>query len=114
MRKDAWNNPRIEFWQAIYEKLKEKYKDKGISVTKAIAVTRPQDEFCKLIAERIKSIRKLKGLTQDALAKKLRASQQIISRIERGRENISLLTLKKIVDALEMELYLEISKRKEY
>ena len=25
MKKDAWNNPRIEFWQVVYEKLLEKY-----------------------------------------------------------------------------------------
>jgi DNA-binding XRE family transcriptional regulator len=111
MRKDTWNNPRIEFWQAIYEKLKEKYENKGISISKETAVSRPQDEFCKLIADKIKAIRKLKGLTQIALAKKLKISQQLISRIERGRENISLLTLKKIVDGLGAEIHLEIAER---
>jgi DNA-binding XRE family transcriptional regulator len=108
MRKDAWNNPRIEFWQAIYEKLKDKYRKKGIGVSAEITAVKPQDEFCKTIADKIKRIRKQKGLTQGALAKKLKVSQQVISRIETGRENISLLTLKKVVDSLGAELYLDI------
>jgi len=109
MRKDKWNDPRIEFWQAIYEKVKEKYKKKGIFPGKDTAALRPQDEFCKLIADKIRAIRKQKGLTQYALAKKLKVSQQIISRIESGRENISLLTLKNIADGLEAKVRLEIS-----
>jgi DNA-binding XRE family transcriptional regulator len=109
MRKDSWNNPRIEYWQAIYETIKEKYKKKGLHIPKKAATIAPQNEFCKLIAQKIKVMRKQKNITQSALAKKLKVSQQIISRIETGRENISLLTLKKIVDSLEANIYLEIS-----
>lgn len=109
MRKDAWNNPRIEFWQAIYEKLKEKYEKKGVFLNRNTTALRPQDEFCKLIADKIRIIRKQKGLTQHALAKKLKVSQQIISRVESGRENISLLTLKNIIDSLGARVHLEIS-----
>jgi DNA-binding XRE family transcriptional regulator len=108
MRKDSWNNPRIEFWQAIYEKMKEKYRAKGISISRESKFIKPKDEFCKLIAEKIKALRKQKGLTQEDLAKKLNIAQQVISRIERGRENISLLTLKKISDGLEATIHLEI------
>lgn len=109
MRKDAWNNPRIEFWQAIYEKLKEKYEKKGVFLNKNTTALRPQDEFCKLVADKIRIIRKQKGLTQHALAKKLKVSQQIISRVESGRENISLLTLKNIINSLGAKVHLEIS-----
>jgi DNA-binding XRE family transcriptional regulator len=108
MRKDSWNNPRIEFWQAIYEKLKEKYKKNGAFSVKQIAAARPEDEFCKLIADKIKVVRKQKGLTQSALAKRLKVSQQMVSRIEKGGENISLLTLKNIVDSLGGQVSLEI------
>lgn len=111
MRKDNWNNPRIEFWQAVYEKLKEKYRENGIALTKEIS-KKPQDEFTQMIANKIKVIRKQKKLTQSALAKRLRVSQQVISRIEQGRENVSLLTLKKIVECLDANLYLEISDKK--
>jgi len=109
MRKDAWNDPRIEFWQAIYEKLKEKYKKKRIFIDKNNVVRRPHNEFCKLVAGKIKLIRKQKGLTQRQLAKRLKVSQQVISRIESGGGNISLLTLKNIVDTLGANLHLEIS-----
>ena len=108
MRKDSWNNPRIEFWQAIYEKLKEKYKKNGAFLIKQTTVTKPEDEFCKLIADKIKVVRKQKGLTQSALAKRLKVSQQMVSRIEKGRENISLLTLKNIVDSLGGQVTLDI------
>lgn len=109
MRKDSWSNPRIEFWQAIYENLKEKYKKKGVFIAKNTASLKPQKEFCKYIAHKIKSIRIQKGLTQQELAKRLKISQQIISRIEMGRENISILTLKKIVDSLGAKINFEIS-----
>lgn len=109
MRKDAWNNPRIEFWQAIYEKLQEKYKKKGIIILKKIRIAKPQDEFCKLIADKIRTTRKQKGLTQHALAKRLKISQQMISRIENGRENVSILTLKNIVNSLGAKLILDIT-----
>lgn len=109
MRKDSWNDPRIDFWQAIYEKIKEKYAKRGLVSTNEALVIRPQDKFCKIIADRIKAVRKQKGLTQFGLAKKLSVSQQIISRIESGRENVSILTLKKIVDTLGAKLNIDIT-----
>ena len=109
MRKDAWNNPRIEFWQAIYKTLKEKYERKGIIFTEEAIVEKPHNPFCKEIADKIKVVRKQRGLTQSELAKKLKISQQIISRIESGKENVSLQTLKKITDGLDAQLRIEIS-----
>lgn len=103
MRKDAWNNPRIEFWQAIYEKLLEKYRAKGINIFSK-GKTTMVNEFCRWIGERIKVLRKQRKLTQKMLAKKLNISQQMISRIESGRENISLLTLKRIMDKLSAKI----------
>lgn len=108
MRKDSWNEPRIEYWQAIYEKLKEKYERRGIVISKPSPAGAPQNEFCKSIADKLRMVRKAKGLTQGELAKRLKISQQMISRIEQGRENISMLTLKGIVDSLEAKLQLEV------
>ena len=108
MRKDEWNNPRIEFWQAIYEKLGEKYGKQRKVTLKYTSSSSHQDELVQLIAGKIKAVRKQKGLTQSELAKKLKISQQVISRIESGGENISLLTLKKIVVSLGAKLQLEI------
>jgi DNA-binding XRE family transcriptional regulator len=106
MRKDRWVEPRIDFWQAVYEKLKEKYAKKGLSFVKESTV-RLADEFCVSVAQKLRAVRKQKGLTQKSLAKRMGASQQMISRVERG-ENISLLTLKNIVDKLGARLNLEI------
>jgi DNA-binding XRE family transcriptional regulator len=98
MRKDAWGSPRLLFWQAVYEKVKEKLLKKGKEIKPA--PLSKADEFCKAIGQKIKLLRKERGFTQNGLAKSLRVSQQIISRIERGRQNISLLTLKNIASVL--------------
>lgn len=99
MRKDAWNNPRIEFWQAVYERLLEKYRVKGTKIFPK-RKTKVTNEFCLLVGEKIKLLRKQRNLTQKMLAERLNISQQMISRIESGRENISLITLRKIIDEL--------------
>ena len=44
----------------------------------------------KLIGERIKKVRKAKGLTQDTLAEKLNVSIGYVSQVERGITKISL------------------------
>ena len=99
MRKDAWNDPRIIFWQAVYKKLVSEFQKKGMA-------TRPEkeeqqiDELSRQIAEKIKSARQETGLTQNKLADKIGISQQIISRIEKGRTDLRLLTLEKIARGL--------------
>lgn len=108
MRRDNWNNPRIEFWQAIYEKLIEKYSNKKIPINNFKKQVEPADELCKTIGHKIKDIRKQNGLTQKQLARKMKISQQLISRIEKGRENISVITLKKVATALNSRVFLDI------
>lgn len=105
MKKDSWNSPRIEFWQAIYEKLLEKYRVKRMDIFPKNKL-KIVNEFCLEVGEKIKTLRKQKKLTQKMLAKKLNISQQMISRIESGRENVSLLTLKKIIDELHAEFFI--------
>lgn len=99
MRQDSWNNPRIEFWQAVYERLLEKFHVKGIDIFTG-GKEKHINPFCFEIGQRIKTIRKRGKLTQEMLSKKLDISQQMISRIESGGENISILTLKKIIEKL--------------
>ena len=108
MRKDNWNEPRIEFWQAIYEKLLEKYRRKKIQINGFEKEVKPIDELCQAVGGKIENIRKQKGFTQKQLAKKMKVSQQLISRAESGRENISLITLKKIVSSLDSEISIDI------
>jgi DNA-binding XRE family transcriptional regulator len=106
MRKDKWNNPRIEFWQQVYGVLLDKYKKEGVVIKEAKKGR--IDSLCKHIGNEIRKIRKQKGLSQVKLAKKIGISQQIISRIERGDENISIATLKRITDALEVKVNLQL------
>jgi len=98
MRKDKWNSQRIVFWQAIYEELLKKYQQKGIAFRKEKQEIR--SDFCKEVGEQIRNIRKEQGLSQKSLAQKLKVSQQLISRIESGKENISLINLKSILKVL--------------
>ena len=106
MRKDSWNNPRIEFWQAIYEKVLEKLRGKGVSIK--LKRQKKTDKLFAEIGAQIKKMRLEKGMTQVDLAKKLNISQQIISRVEKGRENLSLDTLRKFVTHLGGKIRLEI------
>jgi len=102
MRRDKWNEQRIIFWQAIYEKLLEKCQKKGIRFRKETKAVR--DNLCREIGEEIRRIRKEKGLFQKELAEKLKVSQQLVSRIERGKENVSLITLKNIARVLDRKI----------
>ena len=57
----------------------------------------------KHIGASIRLIRKQKGYTQEYLAEKANLHYSYIGGIERGERNISLETLEKIINALEME-----------
>lgn len=99
MKQDKWDLDRIIFWQAIYEKLLEKYRKSGLWLSNKEPSV-PRDPFFNIIGEDIRKARKKAGLSQHGFARKAGMSQQLISRIEKGRENISLITLKKIASAL--------------
>ncbi|MCK4851813.1 MAG: helix-turn-helix domain-containing protein [Candidatus Omnitrophica bacterium] len=98
MRKNKWSDKRIIFWQAVYEKLMEKYRGEGIRFRekKEIAI----EEISRKTGDQIRRIRREQGLSQKELAKKMGVSQQQISRIEKGKENVSLTTLTGIMKAL--------------
>jgi DNA-binding XRE family transcriptional regulator len=98
MRQDQWGSKRIVFWQAMYEKLVEKYRKQGIRFRGKQKIL-PVD-ICKDVGQKIRQARKAEGLSQKALAERIGISQQLISRIEKGRENLSLVTLKKVVSSL--------------
>jgi DNA-binding XRE family transcriptional regulator len=98
MRQDKWGQARVVFWQAIYENLLAKYKEKGIKFRNHNNIAK--DALCETTGKEVKRIRLGKKLSQKQLARKMGISQQLVSRIEKGRENISLITLKKISKAL--------------
>ena len=106
MRKDKWADPRIVFWQAIYENLIDRYRKRGIRFREAPLAEKPLYEE---IGKRIATIRKEQGMSQKGLAGKIGISQQLISRIEKGGENLSLSTLKTIAHALGKKVLIDIS-----
>lgn len=107
MRQNFWNDPRIIFWQAVYEKILIDFKEKGIRV-RSVKRQKPDNHLCLKIGEKIRLMREQKGLTQVRLAQKLGVSQQVISRIEQGRDNISVLTLEKVAEGLGGEVVVQL------
>lgn len=64
------------------------------------------------IAVTIARMREEKGLTQKELAKRIKTTQSVISRLESsGYENYSVKTLKKIAAALQCELVIDLKGR---
>lgn len=62
-------------------------------------------DFLKLVGNKIRTLRKAKGLTQEELAEKAGLQYSYIDGIERGERNISLETLEKIINGLEVTAY---------
>ncbi|MDP8259706.1 MAG: helix-turn-helix transcriptional regulator [Candidatus Gygaella obscura] len=109
MRKDSWNSPRIEFWQAVYEHVKKRFIDSGRYDSLLKKDKKSKNTAYKDIAEKIRSARKKQGITQVELAQKLSVSQQLISRMESGRDNVSIQTLKNVACALGVNLIVELA-----
>lgn len=58
----------------------------------------------QFIGERIRQIRKAKGLTQEELAEKAGINASYMGTVERGDRNISIETLEKIMQGLDVTL----------
>jgi len=102
MRTNKWSDNKIVFWDEVY-KVASKQFDKNelrLRKEKRTAV----DADISRIGEKIRETRKSKGWTQGVLAEKTGFSQQTISFVENGYINISFLTLKKIIDALDLRI----------
>ena len=61
-------------------------------------------KFLAVLGARIKELRLRKDLTQNELAMLCNFEKASMSRIESGRTNVTILTLKKISKALEVRL----------
>ncbi|MBD2862482.1 helix-turn-helix domain-containing protein [Paenibacillus oceani] len=57
----------------------------------------------KLVGERIRAIRKARGLTQQQLAERSNLDDAYIGSMERGERNFSVDTLEKVISALEIQ-----------
>src|SRR3989304_7274212 len=61
---------------------------------------KPMDNIRKGLGKRIRTLRKLKALTQEELGERTGLSYKFVGEIERGKVNPSLDSLVKIADAL--------------
>ncbi len=61
--------------------------------------------FLKKLGDRIRSLRKERGLSQLDLGVKMDNYAEQISRIERGQLNVSICTLKKIAESLQIPIH---------
>lgn len=105
MRRNKWSDSRILFWDEVYQVAKEQVPKKSRPVSSRFLT---RDPGIKDICDVIRSARKAKGLTQGELAKKSGLSQQSISFTEQGYVNVSLKTLKKLADALDLRITLSV------
>jgi transcriptional regulator with XRE-family HTH domain len=62
--------------------------------------TRREAQIQKHFGERVRELRKQKGLSQESLALACDLDRSYIGGVERGERNISLLNIQKIADAL--------------
>ena len=101
MRKNSWSDERIDLWGEVYKTLSNRieFKDK---IIKQKRFHKPA-EF-ESIGQILKTERLRQKITQQALAGKADISQQTISNAENGKGDLSLKTLKKIMDVLNMEI----------
>jgi transcriptional regulator with XRE-family HTH domain len=56
------------------------------------------------VGQRIKELRKVIGISQEALANKAEIDRTYVTDVENGRRNISIENLEKLVTALEVQL----------
>jgi len=69
-------------------------------------------ESAKLrIAQWLGDMRERMGLTQGQLAKKMRVSQQLISRIEGGSDNLTIETLIRFLEVFNVSIKIDVDTR---
>ena len=62
------------------------------------------EEFLNRLGKSIAKARKVAGMSQAELGAKINMEKSNLSAIENGRQNAASLTLKRIADALEVEV----------
>ena len=97
INKDTWNKGKAEFWQKMYDQIATQLEVHGNALSERMS-----------IAQQIKDIRLQLGYTQVEMAKRLGVIQQFISKLETGRENLTIDTLKRIADVFEKKLTIRL------
>jgi DNA-binding XRE family transcriptional regulator len=99
MRKDNWNDQRIPFWDEIYKRLIADFKKKGIEF-RSPKKELPKNPGWQRLALDIRNRRRAQKITQAEFAEKMGVTQQFISKIEGGTQNLSVSTIEKIESVL--------------
>ena len=102
MRKNKWNDDRIDLWDEVYKVLS---KDLGIKESRKETTHRHFETY--QVGKVIKGERTKKGWNQKELARKAGVSQQLISFLERGSLNFSFETLMKVLSALDLQFVIK-------
>lgn len=63
-----------------------------------------EKKFLRKLGDKLRTFREQQDLSQEALAFKADLDRTYISGIERGERNISVITLKKITEALKIDI----------
>ncbi len=63
-----------------------------------------KNKYLVVLGKQIREIRKLKGLSQEALANEAGVDRAYMGEIERGERNVTVLTLVKIAEQLDCDL----------
>lgn len=61
------------------------------------------NSILKLVGAKVRAIRKRRGLTQEQLAEMIDTQHSYIGYVERGEQNVTLITLEKIANALKVD-----------
>jgi HTH-type transcriptional regulator/antitoxin HipB len=105
MRKNKWSDARIIFWDEVYKVALQDIDKNELRRSKKRDID--TDPEMKGIGDVIRAARKKRGWIQAELAKRSKLSQQTISFVEKGYTNISVKTLKKIIDTLGLRFAIE-------
>jgi len=107
IEKDAWARSRVEFWQVLYRRLRSRLQEEGVRLRTRKEIGSFPERMT--VAQQIRKTRMQAGYTQKELAEKLGVIQQYVSKIESGRENVTIDTLKKIADVLDRRLTVQFT-----
>ncbi len=66
----------------------------------------------RVATRRLKEEREKTGMTQEILASKAGIPRTTLTKIESGYQNVSILKLMKVADAMDMDLEIQLVKRK--
>lgn len=98
IKKDAWIRGRTIAWQKVYDQIADQLGVQNNALPERMNV-----------AQQIKDIRIKLGLSQEELAKRLGVIQQFVSKMETGRENLTVDSLKRVADIFGKKLNIRIS-----